>query len=249
MHESEQWDAIQRRRIDMLRNGEAGCVVEWESDGPEPLFVELADEHARTAGRILVIGCAVRVALPHSSNGSVVLLDLSRSALGEAQGQANHCSVLADARSLPFADGVFDRICSFPIPGAGTQPAFQECARVLSADGVLLGLVNGETHRIETQEIFGRGLGWPPAKPMRFAIPEAMRASGLEVSFLAEYFGASFCPDIQSFAADLEAQPVIPDFDAVKDAALLREVQRKLTCERGIRNTEHVALYAAYRRA
>lgn len=249
MNESERWDAIVRRRIELLRTGEARCVVEWESDDPESLFEELVDEHARGAGRILRIGCAAGTVLPNVGVDGVVSLDLSRSAMDEPAASAGHDRVTGDARSLPFADGVFDLVCSRPIPGAATGRAFEEGARVLRAGGTLLGIAIGEAHRIETQEIFGRGIGWPPARPARFAIPEAIRAAGLEVSFLAEYFGASFYPDIRSFALDLEALPIVPDFDATRDAAVIREVARKLTSERGIRNTEHMAVYAAWKPA
>jgi SAM-dependent methyltransferase len=235
VHESERWDAVLRRR-----RREAGCIVEWEGDDdPESLFVELVEVYAPTVSRILGIAPAVA--------GNTVSLDLSLSGPYDAEDAADYCMVLGDICALPFADGVFDLICSCPMPGAEAQPALQECERVLSDGGTLLGLVTGETHRIEAQEIFGRGVGWPPAKPVRFAIPEAMRAAGLEVSFLAEYFGASHCPDIESFAT--EALSIIPDFDPGKDAALVREVQRKLMGERGIRNTEHLVLYAAWKRA
>jgi len=229
VHESEWWDAI---------------TVEWEGDAPEPLFGALVDEYARGVGRILWTGCLM---LPEAATGDVVALDVSRSALEGAAGSAGRYCVVADARSLPFADGVFDLVCSCPIPGAATPRAFEEIARVLRPGGALLGIVTGEVHRIETQEVFGRGIGWPPAKPVRFAIPEAIGAAGLEVSSFAEYFGAIFYPDIRSFALDLEALPIIPDFDASRDAALIREAQRKLTCERGIRDTEHVAVYAAWK--
>ncbi len=192
-----------------------GCVVEWDGDDPEPLFVELINDYASRANRILQVSCC-------SGN----LLD--------------DFAVCDTAQSLLNAHGEYDLIC------ACTGPlAFADYAGKLSDSGVLIGMICAETHYIETQEIFGRGFGWPPARPLRFAIPEAVTVSGLQLILFAEYFGTSFCPDTLALSNYLEASSIIPNFDAAKDAALIREVQRKLTSDRGIRNTEHLAIYAA----
>ncbi len=196
-----------------------GCVVEWEDDDPEPLFVELVKDYASWANRVLQIGCC-----------STELMD-GLTICEVAQGQAD-------------ASGEYDLICA-----CTASLAFTNYGDELSEGGVLLGAACAETHYIETQEIFGRGVGWPPGRPLRFAIPDAVAASGLQLIFFAEYFGASFCPDAQAFIKLLEASSIIPGFDAVKDAALIREVQRKLMSDRGIRNTEHLAIYAASKSA
>lgn len=141
--------------------------------------------------------------------------------------------------SLATIDGEYDLICV-----CGEAASFEDFARVLSAGGVLIGVTSGELHYIETQEIFGRGINWPPARPVRFAIPDAVTAAGLELVFFVEYFGVNYCPDIDSFVRFLISSEIVSDFDAAKDAVFVREIQRKLASERGIRNTEHLAVYA-----
>lgn len=217
-------ELISRKRIEAVRDGDVACRSEWDGDDPESVLAELVADQASDAGMILGIGGRAVVA----NEGRAVALGLSASA-------------------LPFADEVFDLICSAPLPGSPSAEAFAEAARVMKPGGALVGIVDGETHRIETQEVFGRGYQWPRVQPVRFSIPDLIAGAGLELGFFAEYYGVSYCPDTRSFAMELETLPIIPNLEPTKDAALLREVERKLRCERGIRNTEHAAVFAAWR--
>lgn len=149
-----------------------------------------------------------------------------------------------DELPLRAEDEAFDLVYS-SASTASEEDVLREAARVLAPDGVLAALAEGESHRIELQEIFGRGRNWPPPKPLRFAIPERLSAVGLELMSLSEYYGTSHCPDLESYAAELAGSTIIPDFDAERDAVLLREVARKLTTERGIRDTQHRVLFVA----
>lgn len=191
----------------------SGCVVEWEDDNPESLFVELARQYSDNANSVLLVNC---------------LVDDCRE---------QNC---INRSSLATIDREYDLICV-----CGEAAGFEDYARVQSAGGMLIGVTNGEVHYIETQEIFGRGVNWPPARPLRFAIPEAASAGGLQLVFFAEYFGANYCPDIDSFVSFLQTSKIVPDFDATKDAVFLKDIRRKLTSDRGIRNTEHLVIYAA----
>lgn len=205
---SVRWWAIER----------SGCDVEWEDNDPEALFVELVNDYATRANRILLMNCC-----PGR------LLD--------------DCSTWDTANSPADVHGEYDLICT-----CTGSPAFADYRRILAEGGVLIGIACAETHYIEAQEIFGRVVGWPPRRPLRFAIPEAVAAGGLQLTLFVEYFGTSFCLDAQAFTRFLDASAIIPDFDASKDAAFVREVQRKLMSEHGIRNTEHLAIYAASKR-
>lgn len=157
-------------------------------------------------------------------------------------------SILAHLTSddpVPSDGGPYDLVCLRCERGLPETETLAEIAQCLAQDGGVVGIAAGESHRIETQEIFGRGAGWPPAQPARFALPVRLAAAGLELVSFAEYYGVSYCPDIEFLAADLQHSGLIPSFDRVGDALFLREVGRKLTTERGIRDTEHFVVFVA----
>ncbi len=149
-----------------------------------------------------------------------------------------------DELPLRAEDKAFDLLYSSAAT-ASDDDALKEAARVLSPDGIYIGLSAGESHRIELQEIFGRGRNWPPVKPLRFAVPERLAEAGLELISFAEYYGASYCSDLALYAEDLAANSIVPDFDPDGDAVFVREVERKLTTDRGIRDTQHRVLFVA----
>ena len=249
---TDNWDEIARRRIEIRARGGTSREVEWDGENPEDLFVELVRDCAADAGRVLDVGCgegSISRELAGIAKG-VVGLDISRVALEEAatvSPEDNLCFVRAEARRLPFTNGVFDLICSRRGPGSESVQTLSEIRRAMRPGAMLVALIAGESHRIETQEIFGRGLNWPPVKPVRFAIPERLQAAGLELVSFAEYYGSSYYPDIDAYAAALGCTSLIPDFDPEKDARFLREVERKLATDRGIRDTEHAAVVAGRR--
>ena len=252
MSETDNWDEIARRRIEVKARGGLNREIEWDGENPEDLFVELARDCAADAGRVLDVGCGEGSMSREIAAiaKQVVGLDISAVALEEAartSPEGNPCFVRADARRLPFTDGVFDLICSRRGPASGSVQTLSEVRRVMRSGTMFVALAVGESHRIETQEVFGRGVNWPPVKPIRFAIPEQLQATGMELVSFAEYYGSSYYPDIDAYAAVLSCTPLIPNFDPEKDARLLREVQRQLATDRGIRDTEHVAVFVARR--
>jgi len=231
---------------------ERACYVEWEGDDPAVVFSDLACIHAQGIHTVLDAGCGdghVSRCVAGFAN-EIIALDISLVALNNAARTTealNVTFVRADVKALPFANDSFDLVFSRSFPGSETAHAFSEMYRTMRAGAVLLGTTMGELHRIETQEVFGRGLMWPPVKPVRFSIPETLQAAGLEMTSFAEYYGRMCCPDITAFTAELDAQMIIPGFDADKDAALLREIARKLTTECGIQDTTHTAVFAAWK--
>lgn len=248
MTDYDYWERVAERRIRLRHSGGANREIVWDEDDPELLFADLIRDSAGRAGAVLDIGCGEgRLARELArSTGLVVGLDVSSVALREAlAGGAEVEYVRADALALPFVDGVFDLVSSRRGPVSGSCDALREISRVLAPGGQLVALMIGEAHRIETQEIFGRGINWPPVQPARFAAPERLAGVGLEMIYFAECYATTHYPDIEAFADHLETIPTIPRFDRDKDAALLREVSRKLTTDRGIRDTEHMAVFVA----
>lgn len=249
MTEPEFWDRIARNRIEARASGGAARELEWEGDDPEALFAALALDAAAAASSVLDVGCGEgRFARELAGAADqVVGIDISETAISEAVSgdqRRNLTFVPGDARAMPFEDAAFDLVCSRRGPIADPE-VLNEVRRVMRPGAQLVALMPGESHRIETQEIFGRGLGWPPSRPIRFTAPEMVRDAGLELVFFAECYGASYCSDIAAFAAHLRSIPIIPDFDPAKDGAMLREVERKLATPRGIRDTEHMAVFIA----
>ena len=251
MNNSEYWDKLARRRIELRHNSNINWQLEWENEDPEVVFADLVIGYAKEAEMVLDVGCG-EGQMSREIAGfakTVVGVDLSKTALDEAAGLSPEYYVQADASKLPFVSEVFDLIYSHRGPGSESMESLAEIRRVMKPGTVLLALAIGELHRIETQEIFGRGLKWPPAKPLRFAIPEKLASAGLEMISFSEYYAMCHYPDIQSYTARLEADSIIPDFDAQKDSAFLHQIERKLTTSRGISETEHVALFAALKPA
>lgn len=245
------WDTIARRRIDVRNAGKTLRWLEWNGEDPEALFAVLAADAADRASRVLDVGCGEGRFTRELARGSAVVvgLDVSAVAISEARKNLlgeNPTFVVGDARKMPFQDAFFDLVCARRGP-ITDQEVLREVARVMQPGALLIALVPGESHRIETLEIFGRGTGWPPRTPIRFAVPEMLGRNGLELLFFTESYGVGTCADIGSFAAHLQTIPLIPDFDPSEDAALLREVQRKLQTPSGIRDTEHMAVFAARR--
>lgn len=249
MTEPEFWDRIARNRIALRASGGAAREIEWEGDDPEALFAALALDAAAIACSVLDIGCGEGRFTRELSGAAdrVVGIDLSETAISEAvSGDMPHnlSFVGGDSRRMPFEDAAFGLVCSRRGPVSDSE-VLREVRRVMKPGAQLIALMPGESHRIETQEIFGRGMGWPPSRPVRFTVPEMLREAGLELVFFTECYGASYCADIAAFAAHLGSIPVIPDFDPAKDEAMLREVGRKLATPRGIRDTEHMAVFVA----
>lgn len=252
MSESEFWDTIAQKRIAAHASGSTIRELEWEGDDPEELFMLLALDAAGRAQAALDIGCGegeLTSRLAETAQRAAGI-DISEIAIAEAarrRVRPNLSFAAGDARSMPFEDESFDLICSHRGPAADAG-VLREIHRVMKSDGQLISLMRGESHRIETQEIFGRGAGWPPAAPVRFTIPDMLGKAGLALAFFAECYGIGYSPNLDAFAAYLGSTPLIPGFDPKQDAALLREVERKLTTSRGIRDTEHMAVFVAVKR-
>jgi len=243
-------DAIASRRIELKARGGVNRELEWEGDNPEELFREIVNDYADGASDVLDVECGDGSMARETAKlaGRVVGVDISGVALAEAASESsegNVCFVQAGARPLPFADDAFDLAYSHLSAISESAERLVEIERVIKPGALLVALSVGESHWIETQEIFGRGVNWPPTRPVRFGIPERLEQTGLTIIFFAEYYGSCYSPDIDSYAELLETTPLIPDFDRAKDAPLLREAQRKLTTPRGIRNTEHVVVFVA----
>lgn len=244
------WERIAQKRIELRASGGIRRTIEWDECDPELLFADLAQDSAHNASAIIDIGCGEgRLSRSLAQNGRLVMgVDISRVALCEAAaGDPGRkvCYVRADNRRLPFAEGTFDLALCRRGPGCDNVQSLLEVRRILRPGGQLVALITGECHRIETQEVFGRGLYWPPVKPARFAVPERLKEAGLNMIYFTECYATSFYPDIDEFSRQLETIPVIPDFDRRLDAPLLREVSRKLSTDRGIRDTEHMAVFVA----
>lgn len=250
VNDTQDWDLIARSRQELHRIGGPVRELEWEGDDPDQLFRELALDCASRVANVLDLGCGEgRFGREMAEEaGCVIGLEISRVAVEAAMqppAPENLCFVRADARALPFVADAFDLVCSRRGPGAESIETLAEVRRVLRPGAMLVGLAVGELHRIEAQEIFGRGQHWPPAKPVRFAIPEKLAEAGLKLASFAEYYASGYYPDIAAYAALLGATPIIPRFNPEKDAIFLREVARKLTTDRGIRDTEHMAIFVA----
>ncbi len=233
------WDEIASRR-----------ELEWEGDNPDELFRELVNDYAGSASDVLDVECGDGSMARETAKLArrVVGVDMSRVALAEATGKSSEGNVRfvqAAPAHLPFADRVFDLAYSCAGAISRKTEILAEIGRVIKPGALLVALAMGESHWIETQEIFGRGLNWPPARPVRFAIPDQVEQAALTLIFFAEYYGSCHSPDVDSFVDLLETTPLIPGFDREKDAALLREIRRKLTTQQGIRNTQHAAVYVA----
>jgi len=252
VNEIEFLNLIARRRIEIQRACGPIRELEWDGGDPGEAFSDILDDCVSTARLVLEIGCGEgRMARAIARTGPLVVgVDLSPVALAEAARETDAPGVSfvqADARALPFADGAFDLVYSRSGPACACAEALSEASRVLAPGGTLVALEPGESHHIEAQEVFGRGRGWPPARPVRFGIPEKLSSAGLELSSFAEYYGTGYYPDLAEFVRVLGATATIPDFDIDADAALIRELGRKLTTPRGIRGTEHAAVFAAHK--
>lgn len=247
MSEIEFWDNLAKRRIELKNNG-VSRILEWEDDDPKALFLALVKDNASGAV-VLDVGCAEGELCKETAGLAkrVVGIDLSQTAIDEAKisASANVEFVHGDAHRLPFSEDTFDLVCSMRGPGSASIEALIEIRRVLKPGGMLIALAIGEAHRIETQEIFGRGVHWPPVKCARFAIPERLESSGLKLDFFSESYGTSYCASLRDFTTQLSTTTIIPDFDPIRDAALLRQVDRMLKTDRGIRDTEHLAVFVA----
>ena len=250
MSDPNYWDSLARKRQEIKSRGPLRQTLEWEADDPAQLFAQLLSEHAKDAQLALDLGCGEGSTARTVAGlaGCVVACDMSALALQTAARLTAHPNihyVQADADAMPFSDSSFDLAYSRRGPALESRQALLEAARVMSHRAVLVGLAVGESHRIETQEIFGRGRGWGPVTPVRFSIPQKVAATGLELIFFSEYYANGYYPDIHTYSELLAATPLIPDFDPEKDAVFLREVERKLKTDRGIRDTEHMAIFIA----
>lgn len=252
MSESDYWDSIARKRIEFGGEIETLRRREWEQDDPEVVFQDILNDYARDADVILDIGCGKGLLGGNMTTGASLIVgtDLSLAALEHAASLSSECGpyyIQSNARVLPFPCETFNLICVKQMPLATDPAALIETKRVMKPGGTLLALVTGETHRIETQEVFGRGANWPPVKPIRFDIPQKLSNLGLEMTIFAEYFASTYYPDINLFAAELETLSIIPRFDRERDALFLREIERKLKTDGEIKDTEHMAIFGAWK--
>jgi ubiquinone/menaquinone biosynthesis C-methylase UbiE len=244
------WDRIASHRIALKARGGVVRDLEWETEDPEELFAELVSDYAKGASDVLDVGCGEgSTALEIAKLARLVVgVDISQVAVAHAGGKSSESTarfVQADARGLPFADRSFDLVYSRRGPACDSVEVLTEIHRVLKPGAALVALVVGESHRIETQQVFGRGRNWPPVRPVRFDVPDKLESVGLEMIYFTELYGTAYYPNIENYAELLAASQQIPDFDREKDAALLREVARQLTTARGIRDTQHMAVLVA----
>ncbi|NLN76130.1 MAG: hypothetical protein GX139_07440 [Armatimonadetes bacterium] len=218
MQSSDRWKST----IEWWASKRAGCVVEWDTENPEWLFMSLADQYASSARRVLQVGCCSEDTDCQTTDGSTWI----------------------KAKSASDVDDTFDLICS-----CAGLPVIEQLDRVLAADGLVVGITTSRLHYIETQEIFRRTPEWMPPQCSIKAISHAIENSSFEILMTPEYFGASYCPDVDDFTKLLETSAIAADFDASKDAELIKDIHRKLMHERGIRNTEHHVIYMLARRS
>jgi len=231
---------------ELSKYGYENRVVEWDDGDPHLLFTDLLKEYIKDTEYVLDIGCGNATKVQEISlSAACVIVLTSASGIENIPHRGNIQFVAADVDKLPFLDETIDLVYISSVIDLGDKKMLEEIIRVIHPDGAMVGLVAGESHCIETQEIFGRGRGWPPAKCVRFSIPERLRKVGMKLDYFAEYYGSGYSPSIAAHANLLASAQLIPDFDPVKDASLLREVERKLKTDRGIRDTEHLALFVA----
>lgn len=109
--------------------------------------------HLRPGARILDVGCGMGrdVDQWQELGFDVTGIDRSGGMLAEARRRVSAPFVLADMRSLPFADGSFDAlwVCAslLHLPQAQAPAVLEECRRVLGHGHIFLALKGGQGER------------------------------------------------------------------------------------------------------
>ena len=212
----------------------------------EDEFIVTVFEHLSLADTVLDVGCGDGsfTARLGQHSGRVVGLDVSAEMLSHARanvadtGGHNVTFLLATAQELPLRSECIDVAVSRRGP-ATSRRCLPEVARALRQGGTLLELHVGDRHCIEIREVFGRGQNWPvrwrPMHDMPMKLPE----HGLQVRHLGEKETIHYFPTRSDLVKALETSPLVPDFDADKDARAVDEIARRHSTEFGIAATHH----------
>ncbi len=212
----------------------------------EDEFIVTVFDNIGLRDKVLDFGCgdgSLAVRLGHRS-GQVIGLDVSRQMLRYAvtnlaeSGNHNVSFVLGTGQQVPLDDESIDAVVSRRGP-ATSQQCLAEVARVLRKGGLLLELHIGERHCIEIRETFGRGQNWPVSWRPMIDMPIKLPEHGLKVLHLSEKETMHYFPTPDDLRTALETSPLVPDFNADKDAEVLEAIEAKYSTEHGISATHH----------
>jgi len=182
---------------------------------------------------------------------SIVGVDPSSTALGLAKrnlaksGIKNATFRYGDVKRLPFPNETFDLVYSRRGPASVSKHNLTEVIRVLRNGGTFMEITIGERDKQNLAEIFGRG----QMRGFRGQVSAVKKRWLADVGFRKavsrDYVGTEVFRSLDDLVIRLTTAPIIPSFDAKKDAMYLKEVEKRCGTERGIETPVHRVVLVA----
>lgn len=213
-------------------------IADYPQGNPEALFEQKLLELSAKDKVALDLGCGdgsfmLRLA-QHFQEIVGIEISTERLKLAQAaqkqQGQNNVRFEKQDASHTSFPDQSFDLVYS----RRGPSP-YQECQRLLKAQGHFAMISIGEKDAWELKEIFGRGQGYHVwhTTALEQAI-EQLQQAGFAVTYQQDVFFDEYYPLIEHLDLFLQRVPIFEDYDSEQDRAFLEAYVARAQTARGI---------------
>ncbi len=223
---------------------------------PRPWNVtDVALQFATPTSCVLDIGCGTAVkSLPVAEKVTMWIgLDPSASMRNAAlenahsRGLRNVQVTDGEAVSLPFADGSFDLVTCFVAPHITS-----EVARVLRPGGIAVIEKIGERDKANIKQLFGEDSEGP--RGYLLGLKTGQRRKLYEAEFMSNFSKMEVREgewrtffSRQGLLRLCAQAKTVRNFDPVKDAQIIDEVERRYTVPQGIQTMQHRLLFVAFK--
>lgn len=221
-----------------------------EKPDPEDRFTALVYERLAPDDVVLDIGCgdgnwlrlvvAPRVARTIGVDYGIARLEQARD-VQRALPVPGLTYAWADARHLPFADGVFSAIINRRGPLTASDAYMRGGCRVLRTGGLIFEIGIGEQNAREVYDVFGRGqmFGEPERGPRVGRVQTFLRQHGCTPLLAESLTTRVHLAGREGLQFQLETTPMLDDFDPERDAKLVDEVVRRHSVDGRLALTMH----------